>query len=160
MGRRLCRVLALLALVGGLNAGAGQVAAAPPGINKHCVIEAAPLGVAQRPAPMRCFSSQLAVDGAIAPTSIALGKLYDYTNASTSGRWITITGGSCSNYGVPDLRTYSFNDLTSSLGNGCGHVTLYTALNYTGTSQTYGSGRTNYVGDAMNNQATAVVFKP
>lgn len=52
------------------------------------------------------------------------------------------------------------NHLATSLDTFRGQGTLYTAINYSGTARTRGNGRTNYVGDTVNNHATAVVFKP
>lgn len=149
-----------LVLAVSLIVSSGVVALAAPRQSDawwYCIVEAVPADTERKPAPMRCYASQTAAEGSVPATSVTLGKLYDYTNGG--GTSITITGSSCNNYGVSDLRAYGFNDLTTSLDNYCGHISLYTALNYTGSSQTYGNGRTNYVGDAMNNQTTSLVFK-
>lgn len=109
-------------------------------------------------APLTCFQSLEQAKAAVPADLTILGILYEH--APPSGRSLVIYGANCNNQGVPDLRDYNFNDITSSLDNSCPTVTLYFDINYGGPQQPYPSGRTNYVGDGMNDQASSVIFKP
>lgn len=95
----------------------------------------------------------------IAPDSIIEGVLWEH--APPSGRSLTIYGADCNNNGVPNLGgSLNFDNITSSLDNSCGNITLYFNTNYGGPQQSYPNGRTNNVGTGMNDQASSVFFKP
>lgn len=94
----------------------------------------------------------------MAPDSIIEGVLWEH--APPSGRSLTIYGTDCNNNGVANLGTYSFDNITSSLDNSCGTITLYFNTNYGGPQQSFGNGRTSNVGSGMNDQASSVFFNP
>lgn len=108
--------------------------------------------------PLTCFESLEQAKAAVPADRAILGILYEH--APPGGRSLVIYGANCNNQGVPDLRDYNFNDITSSLDNSCPTVTLYFDINYGGPQQSYPNGRTSYVGDGMNDQASSVIFKP
>ena len=108
--------------------------------------------------PLTCFESLEQAKAAVPADRTILGILYQH--APPGGRSLVIYGANCNNQGVPDLRDYNFNDITSSLDNSCPTVTLYFDINYGGPQQSYPNGRTDYVGDGMNDQASSVKFKP
>ncbi len=108
--------------------------------------------------PLSCFDGLEQAKAAVPAGAAILGILYEH--APPGGRSLVIYGTNCNYQGVPDLRVYKFNDITSSLDNSCPTVTLYFDVNYGGPQQSYPNGRTNYVGNGMNDQASSVVFKP
>ncbi len=109
--------------------------------------------------PLTCFESLEQAKAAVpADLTIILGILYQHSHGG--GNSLVIYGANCNNQGVPDLRDYNFNDITSSLDNSCPTVTLYFDINYGAPEQSYSNGRTDYVGDGMNDQASSVKFKP
>jgi len=108
--------------------------------------------------PLTCFESLEQAKAAVPADRTILGILYQHAYAG--GRSLVIYGANCNNQGVPDLRDYNFNDITSSLDNSCPTVTLYFDIDYGEPQQSYLNGRTDYVGDGMNDQASSVMFKP
>jgi hypothetical protein len=124
---------------------------------KVYAIQAVPLRELHSVHPaLRAFSTMQQAYAALSPNSIILGTLYQ--NANYGGRDLLIYGSSCNDEGVSSLVPYNFNDITSSLFNGCHSVTLYFNVKYSGPHQTYGNGGTSYVGKGMNDQASSVLF--
>ena len=117
------------------------------------LVQAVKIGSLAKPA-IRVFNTRAAAIAAIPQNNIILGTLWD--NSPPGGDSLVIYGPNCDQYGVSDLQ--SWDDRTSSLDNSCTSVTLYSLPNYDGVGGTYGNGRTNYVGDIMNNQAESVKF--
>lgn len=105
---------------------------------------------------IRVFATMQQARASIPANTIILGTLW--SDANLQGRDLVVYGPSCSNYGLSNLVNYNFNDITSSLLDGCHSVTLYFNTGYSGPQQTYGNGRINYVGNAMNDQASSVLF--
>lgn len=101
----------------------------------------------------------LAALKAIAPDSIIEGVLWEH--APPSGWSLTLYGADCNNNGAPNLGgSLNFDNITSSLDNSCGSITLHADPNYLGAQQSYPSGRTSNVGPIINDQASSVFFKP
>lgn len=131
----------------------------PPTAGKAYLIKATKLGSTEKFTPVvQVFDTPEQARAAVPTSSIILGTLWD--NAPPSGRSLTIYGPDCDYWGVTDLGAANFNDITSSLDNSCTGVTLYFDVNWAGPQQSYPNGRTNYVGDGMNDKASSVLFKP
>ncbi len=121
------------------------------------VVQAVPFSELHSVHPVvRVFPTMQQARAALSPNSIILGTLY--ADANYGGNSLLIYGSSCNNEGLSNLVKHNFNDITSSLFDGCHSVTLYFNTGYKGPQQTYGNGGTKYVGSSMNDQASSVLF--
>jgi hypothetical protein len=151
-------ILCLLAMVAAGLYPAGGASAAT---GQYCTVEAVPIDpvtlqpLAEQKAPT-CFTSAAARDASI--DSVAANRtLVDfYVNSNYGGGSVKLIGPSCS--GGINLRAMNFDNVTSSLWNDCGRVTLYFDI-YTGPQQSYGHGGTSYVGSGMNDEASSAIVE-
>jgi len=139
---------------------APSFAATPPGKapasssqGKVYLAQAVTIGSSAKPA-IRVFNTRADALAAILQNNIILGTLYD--NSPPGGDSLVVYGPSCNQVGVGDHG--SMDNRTSSVDNSCTSVTLYSLQNYDGAGVTLPNGRTNYVGDPMNDRANSVKF--
>lgn len=160
------KLIIVLALIGALivcsafttvQAGSQSALAKQSVSGGVAVIQAVPLSELHSIHPMtRVFANMQQARAALPANTIILGTLWE--NAGFTGRDLVIFGSSCNNQGVSNLVVHDFNDITSSLINGCHSVTLFFNTGFKGPQQTYGNGRISFVGSAMNDQASSVLF--
>ena len=160
-------ILCILAILGAALYPAGGASAArddwyrayesPTG--KYCAVKAVPIDpVTRKPlakqAPERCYTRLAALNASV----VAAGErtLADfYQHESYGGAWRKLLGTSCS--GGINLRAMDFDNMTTSVWNSCGKVTLYFDI-YAGPQQSYGNGGTRNVGAGMNDQASSAII--
>jgi len=105
---------------------------------------------------VKVFDSVAQAKAAIPQSNIVIFILY--VNQNGTGNTDVAYAPDCNGWGAPNLSTYgNFDNQTSSLDNSCNNVTLYFDNNYSGPQQSYGNGRTNYVGDSMNDQTSSAI---
>ncbi|MGH2510180.1 MAG: hypothetical protein ACRDHZ_22610 [Ktedonobacteraceae bacterium] len=142
-----------------VQAGSQSAMAKQSGSGGVIVIQAVPLNELHSVHPMmQVFATMQQARAALPANTIVLGTLF--ADAGFKGRDLVMTGSSCNNEGVSNLNlsTINFNDITSSLINSCTSVTLFFDAGFKGAQQTYGNGKTSFVGSSMNDQASSVLF--